>query len=225
MPINLNDYKLNITSRKGENGIILRLLYNLKIPQGYGVEVGASDGIQHSNLNPLIKRGWNILFIENDVQKYENLIKNMMGKKKVTCLNASIRPDSFNMILGQSGFPQDFDILSLDIDGIDYWVFKDLIYSPKIAIVEYNSDLEGSVTVPREGEKHSEAFFGCSIEALAKLGISKGYDIVGITRDNLIFLKHELNNGMFELQDVSVNHFTPQGRLLSDEDKMRFVIV
>jgi hypothetical protein len=99
-------------------------------------------------------------------------------------------------------------LLSLDIDGIDYWIWKDLKYQPKVVVVEYNSNWKDSITITydRNHSWNGTQYFGASASALHKLGESKGYDLIGCTKPyNLIFIKKEFNKDLFEIIDIN-NH-------------------
>ena len=94
-------------------------------------------------------------------------------------------------------------MLSIDIDGNDYWIWKSIdCIQPDIVIVEYNARLgyKNSLTIPykddfnRKKENYSMIYFGCSLEALRRLGVQKGYALVGTNKNgnNAFFVKKEI---------------------------------
>lgn len=197
MNINLLDYKFNITSEHGENGILLTISRLLKNKNKVGVEIGASDGITSNNLYPFIYRNWDIYYIEGDKTFFNKLIKNTSEFKNVHRKFSFIKSGKeLSNILEEFNIPKDFDIFSLDIDNIDYWVWKDLMYEPKIVCIEYNADLPEGNTVVKDmviQRKDGSGFYGAHPYALAKLADKKGYDLVCITSTNMIFIRKEIN--------------------------------
>ena len=142
--INLHHYLGNLTSCHGENGILVMMFDVLGIKEGKGLEVGAGNGILRSNLYPLIYLDWEVIFVEADDKLYTQLESNMREYKHVVCENKRISlkdGERLDDILDKHDFPYDFDVLSLDIDGNDYWIWKELTYKPKIVLIEYNRDL------------------------------------------------------------------------------------
>ena len=216
--IDLRDYKKRIWSQKGEDGMIEKLFQVLEITNGHVVELGAWDGIHYSNVYNLINQGWSGTLIEGDEIKFNSLCENMGEFSDITTVQKMITLEvgnTLNEVLEYCKVPKDFDILSLDVDGCDYWIWKDLYFKPKVVVAEYNSNWENSVTVPYN-KTHvwdGTQFFGASATALNSLAISKGYDLIGhCPYSNLFFVDSELNNGRFKILDleegfhVSKNH-------------------
>jgi hypothetical protein len=219
--IDLRDYKKSVWSQKGEDGMIEKLFQVLEITNGHAVELGAWDGIHCSNVYNLIKQGWGATLIEGDDKKYKKLCKNMSAFPGVVSILKMVNlntGNTLNDILNQSNVPNNFDILSLDLDGCDYWIWRNLYFKPKLVIAEYNSNWEHSVTVPYS-ETHvwdGTQFYGASGTALNNLAMSKGYDLVGhCPNSNLFFLDSRLNNGRFKILNleegfhISKNHHKP----------------
>lgn len=190
------DYKFNITSNHGENGILLAISRIMKGGNKVGVEIGATDGLLGNNLYPFISRNWKILYIEGDEKHYKNLIKNTSEFHNVSTEKAFVESGGdLNKILEKFNIPKDFDIFSLDIDNIDFWVWKDLKFEPKIVCVEYNSDLPENSTVIRKYPIPEEqtSLYGAHPLAWAKLADKKRYDLICVTGFNMIFMRSDLN--------------------------------
>ena len=91
--------------------------------------------------------------------------------------------ENIESLLARYGVPEDFDLLSIDIDGNDYWVWKALTqFRPSVLVIEYNIHfpLDDACTVPYDPERvwdHS-GYHGASLAALRKLGTAKGYSLV-----------------------------------------------
>lgn len=170
-------------SQSGEDGIVEEIFKRLKTrARGHAwfVDVGAWDGIYLSNTYFLVGRGWRGLEIEADKRHFGSLISNMIKNPKIKLCLYTITPETINTILGLYPIPHDFDLISIDIDSCDYYVWKELIYEPKVVIVETNS---------RKGEFVSTDS-GASLDSLVKLGKEKGYTLVAFT-GNAIFVRDD----------------------------------
>lgn len=158
-------YKANQFSQNGEDGIVAEVLRRLKIKTGVCVEFGATDGYYCSNTRALINQGWQAYMYERDIKKdTQGIIK------------AEITPENVNRIL-----PDKCDLLSIDIDGNDFEVWRAYKGDAKIVIIEINSDYPPEV---REYDK------GTSYTPMVLLGIAKCYFLLCHT-GNLIFIKRE----------------------------------
>jgi hypothetical protein len=127
---------------------------------------------------------------------------------------AFVTRDNINAILGESGFDKDVGILSIDIDGVDYYVLAELAtWKPSILIVEYNAlfGKERAVSVPYDPsfnrtQKHfSNLYYGASLAAFASLLAGRGYALVGVNSagNNAFFVRRELLNG--RVREISLN--------------------
>ena len=139
--INLNEFKKNVHSQSGEDGILERLLDNIDIQQSYEfVEFGAHDGKTNSNcFNLLENYNYFGLFIEPDKKRFNELNQNTKGMncKNINSLISIKGNSTLENILTQNNISKNFDVLSIDIDGYDYQVFESLMsFNPKIVIIE-----------------------------------------------------------------------------------------
>ena len=106
--------------------------------------------------------------------------------------------------------PKRFDLLSIDIDGIDYWVWKAITaYEPRVVLIEYNAAVppHESQTIPYDPHfmwSGATNYFGASVLALKKLGEQKGYALVGCDNSgtNAFFVHQSLVKGRFMLRDA-----------------------
>jgi hypothetical protein len=113
--------------------------------------------------------------------------------------------------------PKEFDLLSIDIDGNDYWVWQAIRgYSPRIVVIEYNSSIgpDESKTVPYDPAFHWDGtnYFGASILALTKLGRAKGYTLIGCDNQgiNAFYLRDDLLSERFVVRSVSDLYSEPR---------------
>lgn len=187
----MNKYAYNVYSQWGEDGIIEEILKHLPESDKCCCEFGAWDGERYSNTCNLIRnKGYTGLLIEQDSSRFEEL-KEKFKDAKVTPLNISIKTKGENCIeniLSKTNFKPNFDILSMDIDGNEYLIWKSLNkYQPKIVIVEYNPTIDDHI----EFVQKEDELIGNSILSFIKLGETKGYFLAAITDTNLIFIDNK----------------------------------
>lgn len=234
--INLHDFKNNIYSQSGEDGIIKKILENIQVQKSNEfVEFGAHDGKTNSNCFNLLKEEKYFgLFIEPDKKRFQKLNSNTqnMNCKNINSI-VSVQGDySLNNILKENNISENFDILSIDIDGYDYQIFKSLqSYRPKIVIIEYNPTIPNDVEyIQPENFKRRH---GSSAKSLIMLGIEKGYKPVAITDTNLFLITDEIFNesNFYELdlkesrddQEIKINVFYGyNGDLIFTENEINF---
>lgn len=190
--MNLNNYKYNVYSQNGEDGIIEEILKRLpkKILDNWCVEFGAWDGVVASNTCKLVRdSNYSAVFIESDKKKYNQLVLNF-PQENVLKINESVHYKgdySLDNLLGATDIKKSFDLLSIDIDGLDYWILDSLtFFTPKIICIEYNP------TIPNMVEFINPKDFsikqGSSARSLNELAKKKGYTLVALTITNLIFV-------------------------------------
>lgn len=215
--MNLSRFANNVTSQYGEDGILAEIIRILgdNIPQ-YCVEFGAWDGRHLSNTWSLVAdRGWGVCYLESDHARFQDLIKLHKHNPRVTAINAfvtdSSRPEtSLHVLLEQSNIPKKIGILSIDIDGNDYNVWRDFNgFDVDVVVIEYNYTIPPEVEYIDDGGK---AFMGSSASALNRLARSKGYSLVACTNANCIFVK-DIYFPLFKISDNSVAALMPQDGL------------
>jgi len=189
----LLEYARNVTSQFGEDGIIEHIFKVLTPKHKYCVEFGAWDGKVLSNCYNLIKNnGWRGAMIEANTDKFQEL-KHTYAGHDVAKVNQFVHFDGegkLDNILASVGAPKDFDILSIDIDGCDYYIWESLTeYAPEVVVVEFNGTIPNDVIFVQE--KSFEVNQGSSLLAFIDLGKRKGYELIVATWGNAIFVKKE----------------------------------
>jgi hypothetical protein len=212
--INLREYKNTfpdhpIGSQNGEDGIIEKIFSVLNITKGTFVDCGAGDGKELSNTYHICTLGgWSGLLIEADLAKSMKSMENLKLFTNVKIINKKISLEkrcTIEEIINVFSFiPPDFDFLTIDIDGYDYWVWAEMKYRPKVVCIEFNANsyIKGKARVISYDPNYvyeSTDYHGATPLALERLGNFKGYDLVCWTGSNLIFIKKELNNGLFKI--------------------------
>lgn len=186
----LEKYKKDIYSQNGEDGVIEYLLKELNINNGFFVDVGAWDGKYLSNTYHLLELGWGGLDIEANRNHFVGLIKVANIFPKLQIMLREVTPYEIDNLLDMYNVPEEFDLLNIDIDCYDYWVWDSMKkYKPKIVIIECNGMLDYDyVQPPKVGYPGKK---GSSKSSLIKLGESKGYKFVGMV-GNLFFVREDL---------------------------------
>lgn len=235
---NINQYELKIFSQFGEDGIIDFLVKKLNIQSKYFIEFGVEDYNESNTKFLLEARNWSGEIYEAN-KNHVNFIKNqdIYWRYNLSVKNIFINKDNINALvenfLKEKKINQ-LGLLSIDVDGVDYWIWKNLhITDPDLVVIEYNARLgyEKSIVVPYEhnfqrlNKHYSSIYFGASLKALYKLGNKKGYSLVGtnLNGSNAFFVKKYLLNkcDLFELKPIdcfNINSFnelrSKTGRLL-----------
>jgi hypothetical protein len=185
----LREAEFKVFSQFGDDGIIQYLIHRLApLPDSF-VEFGVENYRESNTRFLLLNNNWRGLVLDSDrasircIQEEE-----IYWRHTLTARSAWINRDNINDLLREAGFSGQIGLLSIDIDGNDYWVWEKLdIVDPVITIVEYNSifgpDL--AVTIPyqpkfaRHKAHYSGQFWGASLSALTLLADRKGYSLVG----------------------------------------------
>ncbi len=202
----LNEYARNVTSQHGEDGIIEKVLEVMGENNKWCVEFGSWDGMKCSNTYNLVdKKGYRAVLIEGDGKRYKDLLKTFVANEKVTTMNAFVGFESdkrLDTILSGTGIPEDFDLLSIDIDGNDYHVWKDLsVYRPRIVVIEFNPTIGNEVEFVQPRDMSVSQ--GSSLLSMTKLAKTKGYELIAATRGNAVFVDEKYFS-QFGIKDNSI---------------------
>ncbi|MGE3332149.1 MAG: hypothetical protein AB7I36_00780 [Rhodospirillaceae bacterium] len=188
----LFQYVSNVTSQNGEDGLIAEIIKRIVPAHKYCVEFGAWDGKLHSNCHNLVKaHGWGGLMIEVHKERFKELTETYAGFGNVACANRFVDFEGDNKldnILREYGAPQTPGLVSIDVDGPDYYLWESLtLYQPEIVIIEVNPTVPNDVVFVQD--KSFEVNQGCSVAALVMLGRQKGYELAVCTMMNAIFVR------------------------------------
>ena len=199
----INDFEYQITSQNNEDGIINYIFDKLKIDKLNFIEIGF-DYYQNNSLGILNKCNKG-LFIDGDNKKViilRNVLKLFYPKTKITVQNALVDIDNINKIKEKNfNDEEEIDFLSIDVDGIDYYLLKQINFEPKLICIEYNfwfgKDL--SCAVPYEKNYVLDSlsdYVGASLKALTELANSKGYHLIAIDSacTNAFFIRDDFKH-------------------------------
>jgi len=204
---NIHDVEFQVFSQFGDDGIIQYLIHNVKVENQVFIEFGVGNYVESNTRLLLINNNWKGLVIDG-FQDYIDYIQNdfIYWKYNLTAICAFIDKNNINQLISQyleeHQLSKEIGILSIDIDGNDYWIWKCItVVDPVIVIVEYNSHLgsDHSLTVPYEHsfnktEAHySNQYWGASLKAFFTLAQRKGYQFIGCNSagNNAYFVRED----------------------------------
>jgi len=196
--LDLAPYELRVFSQNGEDGVIAEILGRIGSGSRYFVEFGTGGGVEANCVLLADVFDWTGLFMDGDPRLAELLERKYLGHDRISTRQAIVRPDNVDELFAQAGVPSEPDVLSIDIDGGDYYVWEALTTCrPRLVVIEYNSGLGPTrrlVQPTGAGPWDRTAFFGASIAALQTLGERKGYVLVhtDLSGNNAFFVREDL---------------------------------
>jgi hypothetical protein len=185
----VREAEFRVFSQFGEDGIIQYLVQRVPIENEVFVEFGVEDYSESNTRFLLVNDNWRGLVMDGGDRHLAFLRRTGLDwRHDIEGKAAFVDRDNINGLIASAGIRGDIGLLSVDIDGNDYWVLEAIdVVSPRILVVEYNSNFgpEASVTVPYDagferGRAHwSQLYWGASLAALDGLARRKGYALVG----------------------------------------------
>ncbi|WP_316797815.1 hypothetical protein [Pedobacter frigidisoli] len=206
-------------SQNSEDGILLFIFSIIGTTNKKIVELCASDGIECNAANLIINHGWQGLLFDGNAEAIEK------GKKfyrshpdtftlPPTFVNAWVTKNNVNELIARHDYAGQIDLLSIDMDGVDYWIWDSItVIKPRVVVVEVQCILgtSYSVTVPYNDNFKTEfidgfgVYSGASINAFIKLASKKGYKLVGVEKYgfNAFFIREDIAAGIFPEYDTT----------------------
>ncbi|MDD3029909.1 MAG: hypothetical protein PHS57_06495 [Alphaproteobacteria bacterium] len=195
-------------SQHEEDGYILYLFSLLGFTNRRVVEICCGSGDESNTANLILNHRCTGLLFEGDealAKHAEAFYKENQDSKfwPPKIFNGWVTADNINFFIERAGFGGEIDLLSIDIDGIDYWLWKAIsVLSPRVVVTEINHlwGPEESVTVPYADDfkavftQYGSDYAGASIAAFNKLAKTKGYRLVGANAfaTNVFFVRNDL---------------------------------
>ena len=210
----LADAEFRVYSQFGDDGIIQYLIHQLQPKVQSFVEFGVESYAEANTRFLLVNNNWRGLVMDGCTDSMQALRKDSIyWRHELTAVGAFIDRDNINQLISDNGFAGEIGLLSVDIDGNDYWVWQRIeCIKPTIVIAEYNAVFGycDAVSVPYSptfvrGQAHaSHLYWGCSLPALIHLANQKGYAFVGCNSNgnNAYFICREHLGAFRELTAV-----------------------
>lgn len=203
-PGDIRRAEFHVFSQFGEDGSIQFLVQRVPIETEVFVEFGVEDYRESNTRFLLVHDNWRGLIMDGGESMHEFLQSTGLAwRHEIDAKTAFIDRDNINDLIRAAGIEGDIGLLSIDLDGNDYWILDAIdVVTPRILVAEYNSTFgqEAAVTVPYDpdfvrDQKHwSWLYWGASLAALTRLASEKGYALVGGNRAG--------NNAFFVRRDV-----------------------
>lgn len=226
-PLKLNRFEYQSFSQFGEDGIINEIFNRIGTTNKYFIEFGVENGTE-CNSTLLLYKGWKGLWIEGDAESVQHINAHMPGvisNGTLTVLNNFITAENIESLFTKGGSPAEPDLLSIDIDRNDYYVWNSIVtFKPRVVIIEYNAIFRPDVsfTVSYDGSKgwDKSSNFGASLGSLAKLGEEKGYSLVAcnFAGVNAFFVRNDCLGDKFLLPGDAAAHYEPPRYYLYKKD-------
>ncbi len=197
---------LRVFSQTEEDGTLLRIFGAIGMQTQTFVEFGSAHGLENNTANLCLNFGWHGLMIDADPESTESAKKfhekawnatSWLYRPVIQCHMVS--PENVNKLVADAGLHGEIDLLSIDIDSCDYFVWEAIRgILPRVVVMEYNPTFgDRSVVVPaaqtETRQKHAD-YYGASLAALTNLGRRLGYQLVAVNRlgFNAFFVRREL---------------------------------
>jgi len=186
---NIQEAEFKVFSQVGDDGIIQYLAHHLEVESHSFIEFGVENYVESNTRFLLMNNNWKGLVIDASKENIDYIkTQDIYWKHDLTAVEAFVDRENINKIFSEYGFTGEVGLLSIDIDGNDYWIWEAInIVNPTVVVVEYNSvfGAANAVTIPydptfmRTRAHHSNLYFGTSLKALCMLAARKGYSFIG----------------------------------------------
>ncbi|MBC7777848.1 MAG: hypothetical protein H7246_20610 [Phycisphaerae bacterium] len=181
--------EFKVFSQFGDDGILQYLIHETRPEQRTFIEFGVEDYREANTRFLLMNDNWRGLIIDGSHEAMEAVRRDVLHWRfDLTAVGAFITRENINQLFSENGFRGEIGLLSIDIDGNDYWIWEQIdVVQPVIVTIEYNSVFgsQHAVTIPydpaffRTSAHYSNLYWGASLRALCLLAEKKGYAFVG----------------------------------------------
>lgn len=213
----LTRFEHKVFSQNGEDGVLCELLWRVGVGDRWFVEFGIETGIEGNCVFLADVMGWSGLFMEPSGDAAATLARRYSANPAVRTTRALVTPENVEELFADAGVPTEPDVLSIDVDGNDYWIWQALThYSPRIVVIEYNAQwpLSARWVQPFDPGRVWQGTdnYGASLGALRSLGETKGYQFVHteLSGNNAFFVRADIEAAMPAADVVPMrapNHF------------------
>lgn len=199
----LADVEFSIFSQFQDDGIIQFLIKKVAPISPYFIEFGVENYLESNTRFLMQNNNWSGLIFDGNSNNIESVKKSyFFWKHDLLAYQAFVTKENINTLLETHLPNKDIGLLHIDIDGNDYWIWREIsVVQPPIVIVEYNSvfGCDRAITIPyspdfvRTNHHTSNLYAGCSLLALCDLAEEKGYYFIGSNSagNNAYFVRKE----------------------------------
>lgn len=217
-PKRLLKHGFKVYSQHDEDGIIEEIFRRIGTTDRFFVEFGVGDGLENCTSYCLLK-GWSGIWMEGSEACYQRVLRNLdflVQNGRLRVRRTFITAENIERLFDELGVPREFDLLSIDIDRNDYWVWQALRdYRPRVVAIEYNASFKQTVAcvIPYAATAiwDETNYSGCSLKAVEVLGRLKGYRLVGCnyTGVTAFLVREDCCGDHFAQPYTSEHHYEP----------------
>jgi hypothetical protein len=217
-PKSLARHECRVFSQGGEDGIIAEIFRRIGSANRIFVECAPGDGLECNTLY-LLAQGWSGVWVEanpKNLGAIKRAFKKKLSENSLRLQSQHVTAENIEPVLDEASLPADFDLLSVDLDRNDYWVWSKIErYRPRVVLIEYNAIFPPGcgwvVDYDPQAIWDRTSNFGASLTALEQLGVEKGYKLVGCTLagTNAFFVRDDLAGSHFLDPFTAANHYEP----------------
>lgn len=217
-PKYLEAYGYKVYSQNDEDGIIHEIFNRIGTINKSFVEFGVDRGIE-CNSHSLLLQGWKGMWIEGRLSAYEQVTRRFapaIRRGELKIVNDYVTVDNIQAYLEEYLQGLELDLLSIDVDGNDYHIWKAISsVKPRVVVIEYQGkfppEIDWVMAYNKDHVWDRSDRSGASLKALEKLGNEKGYQLVGtnICGVNAFFVRKELCGDLFSVPATSENFYNP----------------
>ncbi len=201
-PLALNARRFRLRSQHEEDGILLALLDAAGVRTRRFIEIGCG-GSGGSAAVLAHDMGWSGLMVDASPRAVSMLGHELRTNPDVHVVEALVTPDTINTLVRDHGLEGEVDLLSIDVDSIEYWLMAALdACTARVVVLEYNAYFgpERAVTTPAGGPPADRPleYYGASLAALEQVARDKGYGLVLCEQQgvNAFFVRHDVAPGL-----------------------------
>lgn len=215
-PHHLSRHGYSVYSQNDEDGILAEIFRRIGATNRRFIEFGVGNGMQ-CNTTHLLMQGWSGGWMEIDPDALTSLrstFRRELSEQRLRCLSEKVTVANIESLLVQLDCPATLDLLSIDIDGNDYWVWQAIrTIRPRVVVIEYNAafgpDLDWAMAYDPDWKWDGTRKQGASLAALARLGREKGYHLIGCSMYgvNAFFVEASLAATAFPTTIETREHF------------------
>lgn len=218
---NLNIHEFQVFSQSGQDGIIAEIFRRIGKTNMKFVEfgVGAGGGMQNNSMY-LLTQDWSGLWIDGSESHFLNIknkLNHFIANNKLIVENNYVTKDNIESILFKNNIPHEFDLLSVDVDGNDYYIWEAITnFQPRVVVIEYNSYFPSEVSWKVDYDSNrvwdeASIEFGASLKALSNLATTKGYELVAcdLTGSDAFFVRKDCALDLFQTPSTPEYLFEP----------------
>jgi hypothetical protein len=206
-------------SQNDEDGILQEIFQRISPAANTFIEIGVGWGGIENNTIYLLLSGWRGLWVEAGAEAVSAIRKGLaeyIEGGQLSLVHTFVDKENVDSLIRGAGFEGEVDLLSIDIDGNDYWIWEAIsAVNPRVVVIEYNPTFRPPVSLVMEYGKDfvgdGTNFFGASLKAFEELGAEKGYALVGccLAGANAFFVRRDLVQDRFCAPFTAENHYEP----------------